>query len=66
MHIYYEEGPPTVKMGEAGQFEQGVSRDIDDKLAKQILEKTSIKFKRGTKTKPAPSLVETAAAGEVV
>ena len=47
MHIYYEDGPPSIGMGDAGAFKRGVSRDIDDKLAQQILKKTSIVFKEG-------------------
>jgi hypothetical protein len=54
MHIYYKDGPPKVGMGAAGVFEKGVSRDIDDKLAEQILKKTSIIFKKGEKKKPDP------------
>lgn len=53
MHIYYEEGPARVGMGAAGDFFKGVSRDIDDKLAGQILGKTSIVFTKGKKVKPA-------------
>lgn len=47
MHIYYEEGPPRVGMGAAGDFVKGVSRDIDDKLAEQILKKKTIVFSKG-------------------
>jgi len=50
MHIYYEEGPPRVGMGAAGDFVRGVSRDIDDKLAKQILAKKTIVFTQGEKS----------------
>jgi len=51
MHIYYESGPPTVTLGVAGTFEKGTSRDIDDKLAEQLLGKKSIEFKKGKKVK---------------
>jgi hypothetical protein len=54
MHIYYEDGPPAVKMGAAGAFRRGESRDIDDKLAEQILEKKTVKFKKGKKALPEP------------
>ena len=64
MHIYYTDGPPTIKMGDAGEFEQGVSRDIDDKLAKQILDKKTVCFKKGIKTKTAAAAVAPAPAGE--
>lgn len=47
MHIYYENGPPSIGMGVAGIFKRGVSRDIDDALAKQILGKKSVQFKEG-------------------
>ena len=50
MHIYYENGPPSVTMGAAGTFKKGVSRDIDDKLAEQLLAKKSIVFKEGEKS----------------
>ena len=50
MHIYYEEGPPRVGMGEAGEFVRGVSRDVDDKLAKQILKKKTVVFTQGEKS----------------
>ena len=47
MHIYYEQGPPSIGMGAAGVFRKGVSRDIDAELAKGILAKKSIVFKEG-------------------
>lgn len=47
MHIYYENGPPTIGIGAAGTFKRGVSRDIDDELAKKILGKKSVQFKEG-------------------
>lgn len=55
MEIYYEEGPPRVGMGAAGVFEKGVSREIDDELAKQILAKKSVVFKEGKSEAPAPA-----------
>jgi len=56
MHIFYEEGPPKVTMGAAGTFKRGESRDIDDKLAEQILGKKTIVFKKGKKIPPDPPL----------
>ncbi|OHD22462.1 MAG: hypothetical protein A2Y38_24995 [Spirochaetes bacterium GWB1_59_5] len=49
MHIYYEAGPPRVGMGAAGDFVRGISRDIDDGLAKLILAKKTIVFIQGEK-----------------
>jgi cephalosporin hydroxylase len=52
MHIYYQEGPTKIGMGAAGNFVKGVSRDIDDDLAEQILQKKSIVFTKGESTAP--------------
>lgn len=65
MHIYYDDGPPTVTMGEAGTFARGVSRDIDNKLAEQVLGKKRVQFKKGKKDAPAtPAAEESAASAE--
>ncbi|HBG06325.1 MAG: hypothetical protein A2075_12205 [Geobacteraceae bacterium GWC2_58_44] len=52
MHIYYEDGPPKITMGAAGEFRKGVSREIEDGLAKMILEKKTVVFKEGEAKEP--------------
>ncbi len=44
MKLLYTTGPKRLTMGAAGAFERGVAKDIDDKLAKALLAKMTVKF----------------------
>lgn len=44
--IYVEGGPDTIRMGAAGEFRRGEPKDVPDDLAKHLLAKTSVRFKR--------------------
>jgi len=42
--MLYIDGPPRVTMGDAGQFERGKARPVEDDLAAALLRKTRITF----------------------
>ena len=46
MKIVYEDGPDTITMGIAGQFNRGESREVSDEIAELLLKKETIKFKK--------------------
>jgi len=50
VQIYYSEGPPTVSMGAAGIFVKDEPREVEDELARLILNKKSIRFMEAKKT----------------
>lgn len=51
MRIYYQDGPQRISAGEAGDFERGVTREIPEALAKELLARRDIRFMQD-KSKP--------------
>ena len=51
--VLYEEGPDAITMGDAGRFERGVPREIDDETAALLLAKPL--FREAPKTFGAPA-----------
>lgn len=41
--VLYEEGPDAITMGDAGRFERGVPRELDDATAALLLAKPMFK-----------------------
>ena len=46
MRIVYEEGPETISMGIAGQFNRGEPKEVSAEIAELLLKKQTIKFKK--------------------
>lgn len=44
MKIKYVQGPPSVEVGIAGKFRLNEERELDDRVAQQLLRKSSVKF----------------------
>lgn len=47
MKIFYTDGPPSLTAGSAGQFINGEPKEVDDKIAVELLKKPPFKeFKK--------------------
>ena len=44
MKIKYVQGPPSIEVGIAGKFRLNEEREVDEKVGRQLLRKTSVKF----------------------
>lgn len=53
--IVYRSGPPALTAGEAGAFECGVPRDVEDHLADLLLARADIEFRE---ERPSPKKKE--------
>lgn len=46
MKIYYEGGPKKISMGIAGEFIRDEPREVENELAKRLLARKDIKFRK--------------------
>lgn len=44
MQIKYIEGTDKIKVTSLGEFKRGIPREVPDKIGKQLLKKTSLKW----------------------